>query len=110
MRRDDHIDVLRGVAILLILILHAGALAPGLEDRRYLQIVVGRMGSGMQLFFVLSGYLIARSWEETRRSSNALSIFAIKRIGKIGACQKFCVRGGFHGRELVNRSPYRIAN
>jgi len=26
------------------------------------------------------------------------------------ACQKFCVRGGFHGRELVNRSPYRIAN
>ena len=26
------------------------------------------------------------------------------------ACQKFCVRGGFQTRELVNRSPYRIAN
>jgi hypothetical protein len=26
------------------------------------------------------------------------------------ACQKFCVRGGFHVRELVNRSPYRMAN
>jgi len=26
------------------------------------------------------------------------------------ACQKFCVRGGFHAREFVNRSPYRMAN
>jgi transposase len=26
------------------------------------------------------------------------------------ACQKFCVRGGFHARELVNRSPYKTAN
>lgn len=27
-----------------------------------------------------------------------------------GACQKFCVRGRFHGCTLVKRSPYRIAN
>ena len=25
-------------------------------------------------------------------------------------CQKFCVRGGFHARELVKRSPYKTAN
>lgn len=83
MSRDGHIDVLRGVAILLILILHAGALTPGLEERRYLEILIGRMSSGMQLFFVLSGYLIARSWEGTRGSPNSFRIFAIKRIGKI---------------------------
>ena len=27
-----------------------------------------------------------------------------------GACQKFCVRGSNHGRALVKRSPYRMAN
>ena len=81
--RDGHIDVLRGVAILLILILHAAAMTPGLEDRRFLHIMFSRFNCGMQLFFVLSGFLISRRWEGLRNQARGLGVYAIKRAGKI---------------------------
>lgn len=81
--RDSHLDALRGLAILLVLLLHAGAMTPGLEEHRYLQIIFDRFAVGMQLFFVLSGYLISRSWASLRERPQALAIYAVKRVGKI---------------------------
>lgn len=81
--REDHIDLLRGLAIVMILILHAGAMVPGIQDRYFLHIVVFRLSVGMQLFFVLSGYLISHSWERLRQHPNALAAYAIRRSFKI---------------------------
>lgn len=63
--------------------LHAGALTPGLNGRPLLNDLFDRLGSGMQLFFVISGYLIARSWRELDGRRDALQVFAVKRAAKI---------------------------
>jgi hypothetical protein len=47
-------------------------------------------------------------WKECKPMDERLRFIA--RLLEGGACQNFCVRGGFQCREFVNRSPYRIAN
>lgn len=78
-----HIDALRGLAIFLVVMLHVGVMTPGLDSYRYLYAIVARLNVGMQLFFVLSGYLICASWDRAQNGPHALATFAIKRIGKI---------------------------
>ena len=53
-RRCD-IDVLRGLAILAILLLHAGVMTEGLNVHPHLAVIVSRLSVGIQLFFVISG-------------------------------------------------------
>lgn len=79
------LDAARGVAILLILLLHAGALSEGLERHAGLHVLFSRMAVGMQLFFVLSGYLISASWQRLRASGHPRPLWAYgwRRAAKI---------------------------
>ncbi len=81
-RRHD-LDVLRGTAVALILVLHAGALTPGIEQQPLVHALVSRGSVGMQLFFVLSGYLISDSWDRAQARPRALRTFALRRVAKI---------------------------
>lgn len=81
-RRHD-LDVLRGIAVALILVLHAGALTPGLDQAPLVHALVSRSAVGMQLFFVLSGYLIANSWDRARFRAHPVRHFALLRLAKI---------------------------
>lgn len=81
--RDRYLDIARGIAILLVCLLHAGVLTPGIGERPLLREFFARMGSGMQLFFVISGYLIARSWAALDGRPGSLRVFAAKRAAKI---------------------------
>lgn len=82
-QRYRYLDVLRGLAILLVVMLHVGVLTPGLDTHRYIYAIVARLNVGMQLFFVLSGFLICASWERALHGPNAVAVYGIKRIGKI---------------------------
>lgn len=48
---------------------------------------------------------LARGWRAALALSGWLWVEAVP-----GTYQKFCVRGGFHTRDPVNRSPYITAN
>lgn len=81
--RNHNIDVIRGFAVILILILHAGALTPGIEEASRLYYLISRTAVGMQLFFVLSGYMISESWDRAQCYPRSLLTFAIHRAAKI---------------------------
>ncbi len=90
--RDQHIDFLRGVAILLVLLLHY-ALAYGIANCPLLPLVgegalraVFYNGNyGVTMFFVVSGYLItsmslARWGEPARLDARAFYVYRFARI------------------------------
>jgi len=81
--RSSDIDVLRGFAIFAILLLHAGLMTDGIEAYPYLSIVVQRMSTGMQLFFVISGYLVSISFDSCIASGKGVRGFLIRRAAKI---------------------------
>jgi exopolysaccharide production protein ExoZ len=81
--RDADLDVFRGIAILLILILHAGMLTPDIDAHPYVRLLSLRSAVGVQLFVLLSGFLICRSWESVQGARAGLRAFALKRVAKI---------------------------
>src|SRR5688572_2559121 len=89
--RDGHIpalDGVRGVAILLVLILHFSAYGHGLApsalliDRLYYR-VAGAGWIGVDLFFVLSGFLITGILCSARASEHYLRNFYARRVLRI---------------------------
>ena len=82
------LDGLRGIAILLVLLFHFAPYAPGLQsptvllDRLYLRASgIGWMG--VDLFFVLSGYLITGILYDTKGSRHYFRQFYARRILRI---------------------------
>lgn len=63
----DYIDALRGYAILLVMIVHAGIVMP--EATAY----VSWGARGVQLFFVISAVTLMASWE--RRHDGAAAFY-----------------------------------
>ncbi len=80
---NNRIDLLRGVAILFIILLHAWYFTPGYDGFKIFNYFFAKLHIGIQLFFVLSGYLIAQSWDAIKTRENRLTIFWIKRVFKI---------------------------
>lgn len=81
--RIRDLDFIRGIAVGLILALHAAAVTPGLETQKLLFDFSMRLSVGMQLFFVLSGYMIAQSWENLKNNGFSKRDFYEKRLAKI---------------------------
>jgi peptidoglycan/LPS O-acetylase OafA/YrhL len=89
--RYESLDLWRGIACLMIVLLHAGHYAkahpePGTEADRVgsaLLGVVGRMGIGVQLFFVISGYCIAATVVSARRRGSPGVEFFTRRFRRI---------------------------
>lgn len=81
--RNQEIDILRGIAIVSILILHAGVLTKGLDEYPWLMHFVLRLSTGVQLFFVLSGYLVARSMDRCIATGEGVQGFLIRRFVKL---------------------------
>ena len=80
MKRTRALDVLRGIAILMVLIHHysPNSVMPG----RFVRLTE-TFWSGVDLFFVLSGFLIATILLENVNATNYFKVFYIRRSARI---------------------------
>lgn len=85
MKRIAQLDGVRGVAILLVLIWHyvRGQLVPGNSAIYRASNAFSLAWSGVDLFFVLSGFLIAGILLDHRDASNFFRVFYIRRACRI---------------------------
>jgi peptidoglycan/LPS O-acetylase OafA/YrhL len=82
-KRIPELDGIRGLAILMILIYHYFVLQRGEWLSRHL-VAVGRFGwSGVDLFFVLSGFLIGGILLDAKGTTNYYRVFYIRRFYRI---------------------------
>jgi peptidoglycan/LPS O-acetylase OafA/YrhL len=85
-RRIPELDGLRGVAIGLVIITHYFTAAVTVQRPNplaYLQIVTRLSWSGVDLFFILSGFLIGGILLDARSSSNYFKVFYVRRACRI---------------------------
>jgi peptidoglycan/LPS O-acetylase OafA/YrhL len=90
--RYQMLDIWRGVACLMIVVLHAAfyfkyddtpdvrAAAP---VAAMIHGIISRFGSGVHLFFVISGYCIAATVDSSRRKPNVGKEFFLRRFRRI---------------------------
>lgn len=82
--RISGLDGLRGTAILLVLLFHFGlAFRPGNAAEKYLSLLLPLGSSGVDLFFVLSGFLITGILLRTKSSPDYFRSFYGRRIIRI---------------------------
>jgi len=85
-KRIPELDGLRGLAILLVLIWHLGCDANSAAGHRwlfYLMDAGGLFWSGVDQFFVLSGFLIGGILLDARNSPNYFKAFYARRVFRI---------------------------
>ena len=70
--RFDRLDALRGVAALAVLVGHASAIVAG-------HSWIPRKGLAVQFFFLLSGFVVAHSYEDQLRSGLGFAAFCRRR-------------------------------
>ena len=85
-KRIAQLDGVRGIAILLVLIWHYAAcqvVAAPASLAAYGTRALSLTWSGVDLFFVLSGFLIAGTLLDNRAASNYFRVFYIRRVCRI---------------------------
>lgn len=96
--RVPELDGIRGIAIGMVLMHHYFYLAIQARPATPLSyaLVSGRlMWSGVDLFFVLSGFLIGGILLDSRSSSNYFQVFYTRRFFRIVPIYTFCLAGAF---------------
>src|SRR5882724_6048883 len=111
--RIPELDGIRGVAIAMVLAHHYFLLpirAPLGSLLSYVQ-AAGRLAwSGVDLFFVLSGFLIGGILLDARDSSNYFSVFYTRRFFRIVPIYAICLLGAFSLALLIDhRMAPRLA-
>ena len=84
--RIPELDGLRGMAILLVLIWHYFVNVVGIEGDTFISHVARRLSltwSGVDLFFVLSGFLIGGILIDNKEATNYFKVFYIRRTCRI---------------------------
>jgi peptidoglycan/LPS O-acetylase OafA/YrhL len=97
-RRIPELDGIRGIAIGLVLMHHYFYLAIRARPATALSyaLISGRlMWSGVDLFFVLSGFLIGGILLDSRSASNYFQIFYMRRFFRIVPIYATCLAGAF---------------
>ena len=85
-RRIPELDGLRGLAIGMVVFMHCVWLANGVNPshfQNYIRIATRPFWSAVDLFFVLSGFLIGGNLLDARNSQNYFSTFYIRRFCRV---------------------------
>ncbi|WP_371372134.1 acyltransferase family protein [Sporomusa aerivorans] len=81
MTRNIQIDVLRGFAILLVMLVHTSQIVEGLTDS--VMRLFSNGARGVQLFFIASAFTMFYSLEKRRMEKNCVINFFIRRFFRI---------------------------
>jgi peptidoglycan/LPS O-acetylase OafA/YrhL len=112
MRRIPQLDGVRGCAILMVLLYHCVQRPMGQQDYLALGLVrasLGLMWSGVDLFFVLSGFLIASILLDNAHASNYFKAFYVRRGCRILPLYVVVVAGYFLFRNFGRHDEfYRV--
>lgn len=76
-----YIDALRGIAILMVVLVHVAQNVPGLSWMMQAVTIYGQMG--VQLFFVASAYTLSLAAVQRRGEAGALGAFYLRRFFRI---------------------------
>jgi peptidoglycan/LPS O-acetylase OafA/YrhL len=90
------LDAVRGIAVLLVLLCHSYIIQPMPQGIPFLKDLFDLGWSGVDLFFVLSGFLISGILLDTKDSKNYFSSFYARRVLRIFPLYFLCVIGYFH--------------
>lgn len=82
-QRDESIDVFRGLAILMVMLLHAIVMTPNIDQYPKLLKIGAHFSHGVQLFFIISGWLIAASYERGLEYGEGILCYLKRRAAKI---------------------------
>jgi peptidoglycan/LPS O-acetylase OafA/YrhL len=74
-------DMMRGIAILMVLATHVAASIPGLSPGLAMFAKFGQ--TGVQMFFVASAYTLSLSWQRRVDEPHRLARFALRRWFRI---------------------------
>jgi len=85
--RFVYIDALRGVAIIMVIMVHTAQSISGISHFPWQLAEFGQMG--VQLFFVLSAFTLCNSYEQKKCNPNVLSIFYLRRFFRIAPMYYF---------------------
>jgi peptidoglycan/LPS O-acetylase OafA/YrhL len=107
MARIRELDGLRGAAILLVVVWHYLGIGDGPLSAPFRAFVFGR--TGVDLFFVLSGYLITTILLVNRKSAFYFSAFYGRRSFRILPIYFVMLAIYLIGRQLGGSAPLRIA-
>ncbi len=78
------LDGLRGIAVLLVLWCHVPLMVPGYPEWLHLAYwLIGPGGLGVEIFFVLSGFLITRILLHERQHGAPVRWFLLRRLLRI---------------------------
>jgi peptidoglycan/LPS O-acetylase OafA/YrhL len=79
--RLSHIDTMRGIAILMVILVHT---AQSVSNKSWLLTVVSMYGqTGVQLFFVASAFTLCQSWYNRNHEKNKILNYTIRRFFRI---------------------------
>ncbi|NND94557.1 MAG: acyltransferase [Flavobacteriales bacterium] len=81
MNKLNYIDSTRGLAILMVMIVHSSHKIPDLSSIAYWTAAYGQMG--VQLFFVASAFTLSLSAQRRKGEERAMSKYWIRRIARI---------------------------
>ncbi len=81
--RDKALDGVRGLAILMVILLHASVIKPQSADERWFMAFTDLGRFGVDLFFVLSGFLITRILLKAKGSPGYFRNFYVRRVLRI---------------------------
>ena len=85
-KRIPELDGLRGLAVILVLLYHYVAVSIPADSTGSLQVIrqlLSKNWSGVDLFFVLSGFLLGGVLIDNRSAKNYFSVFYTRRISRI---------------------------
>jgi peptidoglycan/LPS O-acetylase OafA/YrhL len=103
--RDAALDGVRGVAIGLVLLAHGFTVAPLDPVTKFLHTVTNSMQIGLDVFFVLSGFLISSILIRTREDDGYFRNFYARRVLRIFPAYYLVLVGVFLVRPLLLGEP-----
>jgi len=77
-----HIDSIRGIAILMVILVHASTYIHGLDKTTF--ILTSYCQMGVQLFFIASAYTLCLSKSNRENENHSTIKYAIRRLFRIG--------------------------